>query len=56
MFHFAKRIRTISNKIYGQKKLKQNGTRLEIFDVWFCISFDQYCQNLHFGRKGETGN
>ena len=35
------------------KKKKQNWTRPENLDIWFCVSSDRYCQKLLFG--GETG-
>ena len=36
-----------------KKKIKQNWTRAEIFDVCFCLIFDFYCQNFISG--GEVG-
>ena len=36
------------------KKIKQNWTRLENFDICFCVSFDRYCQKLVFWRWDRT--
>ena len=36
------------------KKIKQNLTVPQNFDICCCISFDRYCQKLIFG--GETGH
>ena len=32
------------------KKSKQNWTRPGNFDIYFCVSFHHYFQNLDFGR------
>ena len=45
--------RTIYNQ-WQNKKIKQNWTRPENFDICFYVSFYCYCQKLNYG--GETGH
>ena len=48
----ASKISTISDKIFC-KSIKQNWTRPENFDIYFCVSFDAIAKNGFMrGRQG----
>ena len=45
-------LQSVTKYLANSKKIKQNWTRPEKFDICFCISFDCYFQKVVFG--GET--
>ena len=46
-------LQLLTKYIAKSKKIKQNCTRQEKFDIFFCVSVERYCKKVTFG--GETG-
>ena len=47
-------LQSVAKYFTKTKKIKQNWTRPENFDISFCVSSGHFCQGLTFG--GDTGH
>ena len=52
--YLSNNLHLVTKYFVKNKKIKQNWTKPENFDIWFCVRFDRYCQKLNF--RGETGH
>ena len=44
-------LQAVIKYLVKNKKIKQNWTRQENFNIWFCLSFECYFQKLVYGGK-----